>query len=59
MERKEIDEKLIEKGVNFLPFIGEHYEEGIGFDDDRNLRLYGKKLLVLLTLAARIVNKHN
>ena len=47
MERKEADEKLIEKGVNFLPFIGEHYEEGIGFDDDLNLRLYGKKLLVL------------
>ena len=47
MERKETDEKLIEKGVNFLPFIGEHYEEGIGFDDDQNLRLYGKKLLVL------------
>ena len=49
---KQIDEKLQEAGVMFLPFVGEEYEHGISFDEEGNLVLGteekpGKRVLVL------------
>ena len=52
IEKTELDQKLLDVGVRFLPWIGDDYDKGLSYDKDGKLILGteqnpGKKLLVL------------
>ena len=55
IEDTKLDQKLLDGGVRFLPWIGKDYDKGLSYDNEGNLILGteknpGKKILVLLKL---------